>query len=528
MRLEHGQKSGVISVVFILTVPLTFQSPKGMESPLFLPEGSKGYKTQHIITIPVGGQNPEGYQNPLLHFPFPQHPFLAANGKSNMHNDASMSDTYEVSGPLGIHPLVTLTRFADTRTNMCVTITFDSKGRILTVNARPDRYFILLVDPDTMKTLASYPLSPRHKEDPLARRFKDTSGGAYFALDNQDRVLVANSDNVVQLIQYDEKTGSFKLLLEYNLSGYVIPMKPPAMDHVQMVLPDWARLYWFVTRYGIVGTLDPESGKVQTIKLYGEEMQNSFTVGEDGVYIITDHAMYRFHADKKGIPVINWRTGYNRGTRVKPSMINQGSGTTPQLFGDMVAIGDNAEPRMHILFLRRSDGTVVSRIPVFKDGLSTTENALPGFAHKGKYGIEYSVIVENNYGKLSRNIIKPGGCYAASVGGVTRIDLIPDREGRYSCRNVWTSPENSCSTVPKLSFGNGLLYLYTYQRGTGNNYSYAFTAVDFRTGKTVFRIPTGWRIRFADFGAPITLGPSGGTAHIGTLRGMVTIRDRNE
>ena len=91
----------------------------------------------------------EGNQNPLPHLPFPQHPFLATNGKSNIHNDASMSDTYEVSGPLGIHPLVPLTRFADTRTNMCVTITFDSKGRILTVNARPDRYYILLADPDT-------------------------------------------------------------------------------------------------------------------------------------------------------------------------------------------------------------------------------------------------------------------------------------------------------------------------------------------------------------------------------------------
>src|SRR2546426_12017165 len=40
---------------------------------------------------------------PLL----PQHPFMAPNGRNNMHGDSYISDTYQVSGPLGVHPQIT-------------------------------------------------------------------------------------------------------------------------------------------------------------------------------------------------------------------------------------------------------------------------------------------------------------------------------------------------------------------------------------------------------------------------------------
>jgi len=319
------------------------------------------------------------------------------------------------------------------------------------------------------------------------------------------------------------------LLESFDLSDHVVPLDPPAMDHVQMAMPDWQGLLWFTTRYGKVGTLNEETGEVRTIELTGEEMQNSFTMGEDGAYIITDHAMYRFHAAEDGTPVQDWRTKYDRGSRIKPSMINQGSGTTPQLFGDMVAIGDNADPRMHIIFLKRSDGSEVCQLPVFADDESTTENALPGFVREGPNGIEYSVIVENNYGKLSDNLLKAGGCCADSVGGLVRIDMIPDGQGAYTCQQIWSSPENSCSTVPKLSLGNGLLYLYTYERLPGNdppdNFGYYLTAVDFESGETVFRIPTGTGIQYTDFGAPITLSPDRGKVYIGSMGGLVTIQD---
>jgi len=37
---------------------------------------------------------PEGYSNPIAHLSIPQNPFMAPNGRSNMHNDAYMTYAY--------------------------------------------------------------------------------------------------------------------------------------------------------------------------------------------------------------------------------------------------------------------------------------------------------------------------------------------------------------------------------------------------------------------------------------------------
>ncbi|MEI2671731.1 MAG: hypothetical protein V9G13_11560 [Marmoricola sp.] len=55
---------------------------------------------------------------------------------------------------------------------------------------------------------------------------------------------------------------------------------------------------------------------------------------------------------------MQWSTSYDRGTRVKPGQLSQGSGTTPTLIDDdLVAITDNADPRMNVIFLDRNDRT---------------------------------------------------------------------------------------------------------------------------------------------------------------------------
>ncbi len=459
----------------------------------------------------------------VAHLAIPQHPFLAPNGSSNMHNDAYMTDTYENAGPTGVTPEVTLKSYAD-GTNTCVTVAFDSRGRILTTSAVMLQFSILLLDPDSLEVLASYPLPPRNISDPLFP-YGDTSGATYFVLDNQDRILLSDSENAIQIIEYDDAAGEFRQLNRYDLSDVVVPMTPPAVDHVQMTISDWqGKHLWFTTRYGKIGTIDLDNGRVRSVELQGEQMQNSFAVGEDGVYIVSDHAMYRFNADDNGVPHADWHTEYDRGSGVKPSNFNQGSGTTPNLFGDLVAIGDNAEPKMNILFLKRSDGSLVYQMPVFDDGQSTTENGLPGLVRRGARGLEYSVIVDNNYGIERDNIMGAGGAWENHVGGLLRLDLIPDGSGSYSCTQVWRSPEKSSQVLPKLSLANGLLYVYTYQRLPDDEYTWFLTALDFETGQTVFSTPTGAGLDYANFGQPLTLGPAG-TAYLGTMGGLLMIRD---
>jgi hypothetical protein len=261
--------------------------------------------------------------------------------------------------------------------------------------------------------------------------------------------------------------------------------------------------------------------------LEGEQIQNSPAVGEDGFYVVSDYAMYRFTVDKKGNPVLDWRTPYDRGTEKKPGMITQGSGTTPNLFGDLVAIADNADP-MNVLFLARDTGEVVASVAVFEEGASCTENALIGVQHPDG---TYSVIVENNYGYVSYEDTLGG---KTTVGGVTRIVVVPDdSETGYSASIAWTSDEISCTPVPKMSLANGLVYLYTKPQNLYPPYFYPlnivdkwyFTAVDFETGNTVYSVLTGEGPFYNNNWAPITLGPDGGTAYIGAIGGLIKIQD---
>src|SRR5262245_36287277 len=59
----------------------------------------------------------------------PRHPFMAANGRSNIHDDAYMTDTYRVRGPIGQNMQRVSAYFppgAD-----CASVTFDKKGRVI-------------------------------------------------------------------------------------------------------------------------------------------------------------------------------------------------------------------------------------------------------------------------------------------------------------------------------------------------------------------------------------------------------------
>src|SRR4051812_14591226 len=80
----------------------------------------------------------------------PRHPFMAPNNRSNLHDDAYQSDAGTVPGPLGYSPKVSSTFFAQD----CASVTFDSRGRILTVCVGLVNVTLRLLDPTSLATLA--------------------------------------------------------------------------------------------------------------------------------------------------------------------------------------------------------------------------------------------------------------------------------------------------------------------------------------------------------------------------------------
>jgi hypothetical protein len=288
-----------------------------------------------------------------------------------------------------------------------------------------------------------------------------------------------------------------------------------------------------VTRGGLVGTIERGDGTVRSMKLAGEGISNSFAVDETGgVFLVSDEALYRFDADSKGAPSVSWRVVYPNSGVHKPGQSDAGSGTTPTLMGrKWVAITDNADPMDVVVYRRaralpkpkkkhkrgKSKGRLVCSAQVFDQGAGSTDNSL--------IGTNRSLVVENNYGY----VISAGDLGGAeSVPGITRVDVVKKkarhrkRKKRFRCRTVWTSDERSPSVVPKLSLANGLVYAYTKPPRTDGLDAWYLTALDFRTGRTVYRRLAGTGFGFNNNYAPVTLGPDG-TAYVGVLGGLVEL-----
>jgi hypothetical protein len=454
----------------------------------------------------------------------PANPFMSHSGANSMHADSYASDTHPWAGPTHADAKVTFSGKGP-----CAGMAVTREKLLLLQCGGAQNFTLRLVDPVTLKDLTTYKLPPRPstmqaaEHADLDKVYSDSSG-AYFYLDNVDRAVVADAAQHIQRIahvQAQDGTWSFRQVDDWDLSRYLPhdcttytnPLPQGSCDPVTGVLPDWHGRLWWISRFGRVGTLDPASGRVRIHRLAGEEIENSLAVGEDGVSVVSDHALYEFRARHDGTPYVVWKARYDRGTHRKVGQINQGSGTTPTLLGKRyVAITDNADARIHVNVYRRAahvrGSRLVCSVPVFGRNRSASENSLVGWGD--------GLVVENNSGYLNPTTRVTG---ATQPGGVTKVVIRP-----HGCAVAWTNPVLSPSVVAKLARGNGLLYLYSPQPVAPGVDGWDLTAVDWRTGRTVRRIRTGEGPAYDNAWAPITIGPHA-TAYISCFGGLLSVRD---
>lgn len=445
-----------------------------------------------------------------INLEIPQHPGLAANGRSSMHNDAWSSDAYPGPGPTGDSPEVDTAWYG---LEECATLAFDEHERLVALCGDLSGPRLHVIDPDSMRSLVTKDL-PDREGTSGKRPWEDLCGGSYFYLDADDRAVLATTDRKVLVVATDDGAGDPDLTTDesYDLSAVV-----PKDDCLIALMPDWEGRIWWVTRDGLVGTITDDGTtnepRVRTLDL-GEEVANSLATGEDGgVYVVTVEALYKLAADdRRDEPVVRWRTAYDRGTEQKPGQLSQGSGTTPTLLPEgLVAITDNADQRMHVVFLRADDGKEVCRAAVFDEGASATDNSLVSVGDGG-------VVVENNHGYagpwstlLGRTTSSPGFARVDVAGG--------------ACEVAWTSEETAPTSVAKVSLQTGLVYAYTKRHSWWGVNAWYLTAIDARTGHTRFAVRTGLGSLFNNHYAAVTLAPDG-SAYIATLAGLVRVRDK--
>jgi hypothetical protein len=433
----------------------------------------------------------------------PQNPFLAANPFSNIHNDTWMSDAYAIAGPTA----GARAAYGPYSPSVCGSLAFDRRHRIVSVCpsaavAPQARIF----DPHSLRIVSTYNL-PQAPDAAGTVGFQNFTGGGYFFLDRRDRAWIATKTSHLFVLAV-AKHG-FHKLADYNMRRVL-----GSQQRVTSALPDFRGRIWFVSkRGGVVGVLDPRTRRIRITRA-DSEIENSFAVGSDGVYIVSERSMYRFGVARGGRPVVQWKSTYRNSGVHKPGQVDAGSGTTPTIMpGGYVSITDNADPMDVVVYrtarhLASGQRRVVCQVPVFHKGASDTENSLIGSGR--------SMIVENNYGY--RGFAEPAANTVTSPG-FARVDI--DRNGR-GCHRVWQVLRHSApSVVPKLSTRTGLIYTYT--REPGAIAAWSWTALSFKTGRTAFQVTAGSGTAYNNNYAGIAIGP-GGAAYLGTIGGLAALR----
>ena len=459
-----------------------------------------------------------------------QHPGLAATDANNMHADGFATETHP-NGPLGSNLQIDSANMEPGFGGNCAAQAFTSQNEMVAVCGAAGGLALRVIDPQTLDILDDDFMGQRTSNEQAAWTgdtsiiFKDSSG-AYFFIDDQDRIVATTAFQTIRRYTLDRSGPGVSLVLdaEWDVEPSLLErdcwtptnQNPTGVcDVLTSVFPDYNGHYWWVSRFGVVGSVNPGTGVVQSITITGEEIENSFAVDADGAYIASDHAMYMFELDGAGVPQQVWRETYDRGTTVKVGQINQGTGTTPTLLGnDLVAIADNATQMNVVVMDRRATPAgprTICTVPVFTPLQGATETSL--------IGAEDSFVVQSTAGYTSQQTLAGG---KTSGGGFVKIDVAPDRS---SCTVDWTNPITAPSTLSKLSTGNGLIYTYTKPDLTASGIdAWYFTALDMHTGATVWQKLVGTGFDYDNTWGVISTGPDG-SGYIGVLGGLVRIWD---
>jgi hypothetical protein len=402
-------------------------------------------------------------------------------------------------GPLGESPNVDTAWFGAESCGPTGVVARDRLVALCTDRRGP---LLQVTDPETLRPLARK-LLPARPEGSAAR-----CGADAFYVDERDRAVVATTDQRVLAVATADAEGDADLttVASSDVSGRL-----PAGDCLVAVAPDAGGRTWFATDRGRVGSIDT-AGRVRVVDLE-EPVANPLAVDREGVYVVTADALYRLHEGADG-PAVDWRTSYDRGSGTKPGQRSQGSGSTPTLLpGGLVAVTDNAEPRMHVVVLRRGNGARVCAQAVFGADEGATESGLVAVGTATGPG----VVVTNNHGS--------GGALSTLWGrvtepGITRVDV---RGG--DCTVAWTSEAVVPAAGPRLSRATGLLYAVTKRRSWWGAASWYLSGLDARTGRTVFSVRTGLGAAFDSRDAEPVL-TRDGSAYVATVAGWVRVRDR--
>ena len=380
--------------------------------------------------------------------------------------------------------------------------------------------------------------------------FHNTAGGAYSYLSHDDNYYIPGANNNILRVKIKDRKFDNESIESINIknqisAGDFVDDHLSAKDKMNLLtalMPDNEGNVWFTSRHGIVGLLHKDDlteegcikvyanyiglfgtvhkinkhfgthfGSYEEINTYSdiedfspeimekfreifmvseetnEEIQNSFSIGKDGVYVVSNYALYklRFNESTKKIELDpRWLDAfkknelvYNNDHQVKPGQLNSGSGTTPTLMDDrFVAICDNDSGQVNLCIYSQETGHLVSKHKLFDSKGAAVENSVVA------YGNSYIVANTFGYEDPFKDNDTPGGImrfdFDEATGVFEQVKGWPEK-GIYDCKTA----------TPKLSTPTGMIYVYNRSDNDFDGHKdWQVTGIDYRTGLRVFYI----------------------------------------
>ncbi len=330
------------------------------------------------------------------------------------------------------------------------------------------------------------------------------------------RVAVATSTGALEVLATVDAAGAPDLTLLASLDLGV----PDDDCPVSLAAAPGGGSLWWASAGGLVGFVrlaDPTRPQAvgRPVRLSGE-VTNAITTTGPAAYVVTTDQLASVALDDAGRPQVVWRSVYDTGTRVRSGQLSVGSGTPPVLLagtaasGPLLAITDNADPRVHLQLYGRSDGALVCQQAVFDDESSAVE-APPVAVGPA------AVVVANAAGWDAPTRTLLG---RAPTGGLARVDLV-DGE----CRTTWTADVVAPSVPSTLSPQTGLVYAWATRHSWWGVSAWWLTAIEASTGRVRYAARAGIGTAWSGRRGGLHLGADG-AAYLSVVGGLARVADR--
>ena len=513
-------------------------------------------RTEQIYKV----KQAKSLKNNFANVSLPQNPNLAYNNWSGSHQDSYCSESVGLKGPVSdnLRVIIKQNPYGFTPIMAC-----NEKNQMIGMAFTDGFFHLITFDTDCNIITANK----------TGQAFHDvTSGsfaGGYFFLDN-DGNSIAVGDNKLQAYptaSITPETEVYALEPLWTTTSVVDAVTNGDDNILYSAMPVWGAepgTYWClfggkytvsngdevkISKYAYIAVVQvktstkrapKDNAEIEPIvlaylRLDDQYVNNTFAVTEQGAVFVTNgldtetgrctsgYCYLVSHAVALGAIDVKWKSPYDNSGYLKPGQKNVGSGTTPTVMvhdsgRQLVAITDNAYPKMHVVVYDVITGDMVIEKEVFMKMRGSNEASV--------IGIQNSIFVPNNFG---HTVSATQSQYVSNEPGFAKLEVSTDTQ---TSNIVWSQKAYTNFAMSMLARKSGIIFAHSgewYDEASAvEGPVYYILAIDSFDGRVIWRIPIGRGRPYCHEYGGIYFDRDGDKIFMGTNNFLVSIQDYTE